>query len=365
MAIQIDDDIRAQMRPSAAALEPYDPKFSPVEVNLSANENSFGMPDELRQAVTQAVSEVAFNRYPQALAPELRAELASWHGVDADHVIVGNGGDELLFNLFLAFGGRGHVLVNCPPAFSVYELYASLVETGVANVSRDPVSFVPDVDAMVQDASRASLVVVTSPNNPTGDLFPRDAVPRLCEACPGVVLVDEAYIEFADPGSTVEDLLGSYKNLAILHTFSKAFALASARVGYVLADPSVIGALSAVRQPYSVNSLSQAAALAVLRRRDKMAPIVQQIRRGREELFSQLKTLAPLGVTVWPSQSNFLLVRVPNAHHVWERLRDEHSILVRDFSSAPGLSDCLRITVGTPEENERVVKALQELLGKE
>ena len=365
MPATINDATRAVMRPSAAALEPYDPKFTPVEVNLSANENSFGMPPAVRIAVDEALSQVAVNRYPIALADELRGALAAWHGVDASQVIVGNGGDELLFNLFLAFGGHGHVLVNCPPAFSVYELYASLVETEVKNVSRDPETFACDVDAMVEEARDASVVVVTSPNNPSGNLFPREGVRALCEACPGVVLVDEAYIEFADPGSTVEDLLGTYNNLAVLHTLSKAFALAGARVGYVLASPSVVGALAAVRQPYSVNALSQAAALVAIQHRDEFAPTIERIREGRAWLYERLSQLGSLGVRVWPSQANYLLVRVPGAHRVWERLRDEHSILVRDFSATPGLEDCLRITVGNPKENNRVVESLQGLLGKE
>ena len=205
-------------------------------------------------------------------------------------------------------------------------------------------------------------MVVTSPNNPTGDLFPREGVRRLCEACPGIVLVDEAYIEFADPGSTVEDMLGEYQNLAVLHTFSKAFALAGARVGYVLASPAVVAALAAVRQPYSVSVLDQAAALAAVTHRDAFQPAIQAIRQDRSRLSNMLGGLAPLGVRVWPSQANFLCVRVPHAHEVWCRLRDEHSILVRDFSSTPGLEDCLRITVGKPEENDLVVAALTSIL---
>ena len=240
------------MRPSAAALEPYDPAFSPVDVVLSANENNYGVPPEVAPALAEAVTSAAWNRYPVPLGGELREKLAAWHGVAPEQVIVGNGGDELLFNFFLAFGGAGHALVSCPPTFSVYGLYASMVETPVVEVPREK-DFAPNVDALVEAARSATLVVVTSPNNPTGDLFPREGVRRLCEACPGIVLVDEAYIEFADPGSTVEDMLGEYQNLAVLHTFSKAFALAGARVGYVLASPAVVAALAAVRQPYSVS----------------------------------------------------------------------------------------------------------------
>jgi histidinol-phosphate aminotransferase len=357
----ITPEVRALMRPSAAALEPYDPAFSPVEVILSANENNYGIPPEVKPALAAAVAEAAWNRYPVPLAGELREKLAAWHGVAPEQVIVGNGGDELLFNFFLAFGGAGHALVSCPPTFSVYGLYASMVETPVVEVPREK-DFAPNVDALVEAARTATLVVVTSPNNPTGDLFSRAGVRRLCEACPGIVLVDEAYIEFADPGSSVEDLLDEYENLAVLHTFSKAFALAGARVGYVLANPAVVAAFAAVRQPYSVSVLDQAAALAAVTHRDAFQPVIQAIRQDRGRLSDMLGGLAPLGVRVWPSQANFICTRVPHAHDVWRRLRDEHSILVRDFSSTSGLADCLRITVGKPEENDLVVAALKSIL---
>ncbi len=367
MSQTISEKMRLQMRPSAAALEPYDPAFSPVKINLSANENTYGMPPAVREKVNAALCEVATNRYPKPMSDELREELAAWHGVEPSQVIVGNGGDELLFNLFLAFGGQGRVLVNCPPTFSVYQMYAELVETTVVNVGRDLADFATDVDALVAAARSASMVIVTSPNNPTGDLFPKEGVRALCEACPGVVMVDEAYMEFAPAGASAADLLSACDNLVILHTLSKAFCLAGARVGYLLGSPSVMSALAAVRQPYSVNVFSQVAALAVVRERAQFEPIVDQIKQERERVLAAL--LAPAmkrrGVVAWPSAANFLLVRVPRAHEVRCRLRDEFQILVRDFSAAPGLEGCLRITVGTPEENDAVIEALSALLEEE
>lgn len=349
------------MRASAAALEPYDAQGAPVEVNLSANENTHGMPPAVRAEVARAMAQVAEYRYPAPLADDLRREIAAWHGVGDGCVIVGNGGDELLFNLFLAFGGRGHVLVSCPPTFSVYRLYAELAETEVVEVPREPRGFAPDVDALVAAARGASLVVVTSPNNPTGDLFPLAGVERLCEACPGVVVVDEAYAEFAREGSSAEPLLASHPNLAVLHTLSKAFAFAAGRLGYVLASPGVVAALAAVRQPYSVNAFSQAAALVAVRMREEFLPAVEDIRGERERLARRLAQLP--GATVWPSEANFLLVRVPRAHEAWRRLRDEHSVLVRDFSGTTGLAGCLRVSVGTREEDDRLLAGLADILG--
>ena len=365
MAQQISQAVRAVMRPSAASLEPYDPSFSPCRVNLSANENTYGMPAEVRDHVSQALAQVATNRYPKPMSDELRAQIAEWHGVAPEQVIVGNGGDELLFNLFLAFGGSGHTMVDCPPTFSVYRLYAELVETTVRDVRRNPEDFSLDPDELVKAATDASIVVLTSPNNPTGNLVPTELVARVCEACPGVVLADEAYGEFSAAGSSAEPLLSSHPNLVVLHTLSKAYCMAGARVGYLLGSPSVIGALSAVRQPYSVNVLSQAAASVVVSEREAFEPTIARIVSERSRLAGGLSSLERLGVRVWPSEANFLLVRMPDAHRVRCLLRDEHSILVRDFSSTPGLRDCLRVTVGTPAENDEVVSAISQILSRE
>ena len=355
----IPEQVRALMRPSAAALEPYDPKYTQVAINLSANENSYGMPVAVYDKMLRALGDVRTNRYPQPLANRLRGLIARTYGVAPEQVIVGNGGDELIFNLFLAFGGEGAKVVNCPPTFTIYRLYAELCECTVVDVWRDPVTFAVDEAALLAQAVDARLTVVTTPNNPTGTTVDLPFVERLCASAKGLVLIDEAYQEFSGTVSATT-LLDRCPNLVVLRTFSKAFALAGARMGYVLAAPGVIDALSAVRQPYSVNAFSQAAAEAVWRDGASFAATVETIREQRALLLEELSRFDEL--TVWPSEANYLLVRVPHAHRVWVRLRDEHSILVRDFSSTPGLKDCLRITVGTPRENVAVVEALMDIL---
>ena len=357
---QLSERVRALVQPHLRDLEPYDPNFTPTRVNLSANENTYGVPAAVRAAMDEALAATPTNRYPDPMSNDLRDALAARHGVRRENVIVGNGGDELLYNLVLAFGGPGRTLVNVPPTFSEYAFFASLAQTEVVDVWRDAETFLPDEEALVTAARDASLVVLTSPNNPTGDVAPRELVRRVCEACPGLVLVDEAYGEFAAPGTSAEPLLAERDNLLVLHTLSKAFALAGARCGYILAAPDVIDALAAVRQIYSVNVLTQAAALVAVERRDEFSATVGQISRERERLLGALGRIG--GVRVWPSEGNFVLVRVPGASKIRERLRDEYSILVRDFSYAPGLADCLRITVGTPEENDAVTDALAALV---
>ena len=360
---QLSDRMRELVQPHLRDLEPYDPNFAPTRVNLSANENTYGVPAAVRAAMDEALAATPTNRYPDPMSNDLRAALAAWHGVRRENVIVGNGGDELLYNLVLAFGGPGRTLVNVPPCFSEYAFFASLAQTEVVDVWRDPETLLPRADELVEAARAASLVVLTSPNNPTGDVTPLGLVRRVCEACPGLVLVDEAYGEFAEEGTSAEALLGEHDNLLVLHTLSKAFALAGARCGYVIAAPDVIDALAAVRQIYSVNVLTQAAALVAVGRREEFAPVVAKIRRERTRLAEALGRIE--GVRVWPSEGNFVLVRIARASRVRERLRDEYSILVRDFSYAPGLADCLRITVGTPEENGAVIDALAALVAEE
>ena len=360
---QLSDRVKALVQPHLRTLEPYDPNFTPTRVNLSANENTYDVPAPARALIDEALAATPTNRYPDPMSNDLRDELAAWHGVARENVVVGNGGDELLYNFLLAFGGPGRTLMNVPPTFSEYAFFASLTQTGVRDVWRDPETFLPREDELVTVAGEASLVILTSPNNPTGDVAPLELVARVCDACPGLVMVDEAYGEFAAAGTSAEALLAEHDNLLVLHTLSKAFALAGARCGYVIAAPDVIDALAAVRQIYSVNVLTQAAALAAVRARAEFDPTVEKIVSERTRLYESLARVE--GVRVWPSEGNFVLVRMAGASRVRERLRDERSILVRDFSYAPGLADCLRITVGTPEENDAVIDALAELVPEE
>lgn len=350
------------LRDDFVGIEPYDPGLCVQDVVLSANENSFGMPAEVRAAVLSAVSEVAFERYPDPLADALREDIAAWHGTDRRRVIVGNGGDELIFDLLLAFGGPGRVLLDCPPTFSIYALYAKLTGTEVCSIVRDADDFSLDQAAIEAAAANADIVMLTSPNNPTGTLVDPAWVASLAGLARGIVVVDEAYIEFAEEDASCVALLDACPNLVILRTFSKAYALAGVRCGYLLAPEAVVRGIAAVRQPYSVDAVSQTIARTVVAHRDAYRPTIEAIKRQRERLSNGLREIE--GVTVWPSEGNFLLVRMPRARDVYERLRDDFSILVRDFSGAPFLKDCLRISVGAPEENDRVLSAVA-LLRKE
>lgn len=349
-----------RVRPALVGFEPYDPAFSPCEVNLSANENTHPLPGEVQKALEQAMLSTPLNRYPDPLANELRDVLAAWHGVGRQNLMVGNGGDEVLFNLLFAFGGPGRSLVVAPPCFEEYKNFAKMCETSVVEVWRKEEDFSIDADALVSAAKDAALVMITSPNNPTGDLVEPALVRRLLDETDALVLLDEAYVEFADTEASFVPWVHNNPRLMILRTLSKAFALAGLRCGYLIAHETVVNVLAAIRQIYSEDVIAQAVACAAVKSRGKIEPVVRSIVSERDRLFEGLCAIP--GAHVWPSSANFLLVRMADAARVRARLRDEFSVLVRDFSYAPGLSDCLRITVGTPAENERLLAALAAIV---
>ena len=369
------------VRPDLADLEPYDPDMRPVRIMLSANENNWGMPDDVAREVQRRLAGVALNRYPEATSPRLRELLGQMWDVSAHRVVVANGGDELLFNLLLAYGGKGRVLVNCPPTFSAYELYAKLTATSVVNVNRDANTFELDEDGLLEAVRdpQAALVVVTSPNNPTGNLASVDFVRRLAQATSALVLVDEAYAEFCDVQASCVPLVSELPNVCVLRTMSKAYALAGARVGYLICPDDVADAMLAVRLPYSVNRMSQVVAETVIEMRGEFAPIIEAVREERSRLTEALEGLAGElaaslpdgadGLRAWPSEANFVMVRftgqasgLPCADEMHELLAAD-SILVRNFSHTPGLEGCLRISVGKPEEDDELLASLRRHLG--
>lgn len=345
-------------QPALEGIVPYDPKYIPAEIYLSANENPQTLPDVVMDEVYAELKTALLNRYPDPLANELRDLIAAHYGLTRDNVLVGNAGDELLFDSALAWGGPNRTLLTCPPTFSVYSANAHLNNTRVIEVPRKA-DFSLDEEAVIARVAQGDvdMVIITSPNNPTGNVESLDFIERLLEATDALVLVDEAYGEFGGVPATA--LLANHENLVILHTFSKAYSAAGVRLGYVLAQPTVIQELIKVRQPYSVDSISQIVGRAIMRHTDAFTDRINALVAERERMTQCLAELPD--VMVYPSQANFLLVRMPEADKVWQHLY-ERGILVRDFSHAPGLENCLRITIGLKEENDVVLAALEELL---
>jgi histidinol-phosphate aminotransferase len=348
-----------QARPEVAALGAYrlaGGESAPVKLNQ--NECPLDWPEDLKEEIARRLVRRPWNRYPPLDDRALREALARACGVDPEMVAVASGSNEALLALVQAFAcGRRVVLVR--PGYS---LSVSLAVVGGAVVR--PVllreDFSLDVPAMVEAASDpdVGLVYLASPHNPTGVGFAREDLVAVLEAARAVVVLDEAYVEFA--GQTLLPAVWEYPHLAVLRTFSKAFGLAGARVGWVVARPEVIAAVRAALPPYNLNLFAQQAALAVLDRPDLVAARVEQVVRERHRLYQALRRLD--GVCPYPSQANFILLRTPlPAGELLQRLL-ACGVLVRDVSGQPLLDRCVRVTVGAPQENDRFLDALTRSL---
>lgn len=349
------------VRKSAPQLEqlvPYDPKYLPAKIMNSANENPQDVEEQIKREAMSAVRNVKLNRYPDPLANELRDLIAEANGLDRNQVLLGNGGDELLFNLALAYGGPGRKFLNMPPTFSVYQNNAQLTGTEVVNVPR-LADYSIDEQAVLDRVSQGDIdfVIVTSPNNPTGQLAPEDFVLKLLDATDALVMVDEAYFEFSR--TTLRLYLMQHQNLVLLRTFSKAFSLAGVRLGYLLGNECVIREFLKVRQPYSVDAVSQAIGKVVFQNRAKFEPGIIQIISERQRMLEELAAIP--GVDPYPSDSNYILFKVAQAGQVWQQLFDQ-GILIRDFSKARYLEGSLRVSVGTPQENDQFLAALRQIV---
>lgn len=353
-----------QSAPQLQGLVPYDPKYLPADALLSANENPRDVDAALKREIMAELETLPFNRYPDPLANDLRDMIAEANGLTRDQVLLGNGGDELLFNIALAWGGPGRTCLDMPPTFSVYAANARLTGTQVVDVPLLPDLSI-DEEAVLSRVAQGDIdyLTVTSPNNPTGKLARPEFIERLLDATDALVMVDEAYYEFSL--STVVPLLKEHKNLVILRTFSKAFSLAGVRLGYILAHEDVINEFIKVRQPYSVDALSQAVARVVYAHRDEFDRAARVIVEERERVYAALCELP--GVQAYSSDANYLLFRIVNgagepcvgrAAAIWERLYED-GVLVRDFSSSSRLPGCLRVSIGTTEENDAFLSALK------
>ncbi|MBR5260145.1 MAG: histidinol-phosphate transaminase [Eggerthellaceae bacterium] len=351
------DCVRASA-PQLQGLVPYDPKYLPAEAMLSANENPRDVEDSIREEIAREVAAVALNRYPDPLANDLRDLIAEANGLTREQVLIGNGGDELLFNIALAWGGAGRRMLNLPPTFSVYAANARLTGTEVVNIPRLE-DFSIDEDAVLErlGAGDIDIVVITSPNNPTGECAREEFIQRVLEATDALVLVDEAYFEFAR--RSVLSYLAEHKNLIVLRTFSKAYSLAGVRMGYVMAHSDVIRELIKVRQPYSVDAVSQAIARVVFANRASFEARIDEIIAERGRVMEALAAIP--GVKPYPSDANYILFAVEGADQAWAYLYDR-GVLIRDFSSSAMLEGTLRASIGTPEQNDAFLAALEDFV---
>ncbi|MFM8237150.1 MAG: histidinol-phosphate transaminase [Actinomycetota bacterium] len=352
--------VRPAPRDDLRELSGYHSPQVDVPIRLNTNESPYGPPPEFVKAWLAALRDVAWNRYPDRSAAELRTALGAFLGHDPARITAGNGSNEVLQTLFLAYGGPGRRALLFEPTYALHAQIARttgtevVVEPRAADFAIDPVRATATIAR-----TRPSLVVTCSPNNPTGTVDPAEVTRTLADACESVgavLVVDEAYGEFAP--WTALDLVADDRSIAVVRTYSKVWSLAGLRLGFAVA-PEWLGAdLAKVQLPYNLSVPTQVAGTLALRYRARMEERVAVLGAGREQLFTGLRACP--AVEAFPSGANFVLFRVTDdAHGLWVRLLDR-GVLVRDFSAWPGVEGCLRVTVGTPEENDAFLEALTE-----
>jgi histidinol-phosphate aminotransferase len=330
-----------------------------VEVRLNTNESPYPPPAAWLAEFTSQLGALEWHRYPDRGATELRRAIAELHGVRLEQVFCANGSNEVLQSICLAYGGPGRTVATFEPTYALHAHIAHLTGTAVRSGDRrDDFALDRAIVADVLAGERPAITFLCSPNNPTGTADDVATVREVLAAAPGLVVVDEAYGQFADWSAV--DLVADDVPLVVTRTFSKTWSLAALRLGYAIAPAPVVAMLERVALPYHLDAAKQLAGRLAVGYVGEMADRISALVRERQRLFAEL---GQLPVTVWPSQANFILFR-PEAlkgADVWQGLL-ERSVLVRDTSSWPGLAGCLRVTVGTPDENTRFLTALTEVL---
>lgn len=349
--------IKASVRSQAA----YTLEAPITARKLNQNEAPEDLPADLKQEILARALRAPWHRYPGFTPRHLTELIAARHGWAPEGVLVGNGSNEVIQAALAVTVGGGDVVVAPEPTFSLYRLLTSVYGGRYLPVPMLP-GFRFDVDALIATAIRehARVVVLNSPNNPTGSTLPPGALERFLAETQALILCDEAYQEFG--GLSALDLPESNPRVVVFRTFSKAMGMAGLRFGYALAHPDVAREIAKAKLPYNVNAITLAAAEVALGQPQRFAKRIQDIIAERDRLITRLGGLP--GVVAFPSAGNFVLLRfgtVPAAT-VFQRLIDEHQILVRDVSRGAGLAQCLRVSVGTPEDNQAVVQALRSIL---
>ena len=339
------------------------PSYDGVEKNyrikVNANESTMSLPPLVEERVINRLALLAFNRYPNEEYHSLVEQIAKNFSVDTSQILLGGGSSEIIEKVFHAFGGAGRKVVFPQPSFSMYKIYAKAAESDGVPFNLDK-KFNLDIDAFIKKIREvgATLAVVCNPNNPTGNALTPDQIEKIAASIDCAFLLDEAYVEFY--GRSAVDLVAKYPNLLVARTFSKAYGLAGARVGYMIAQAEVTRMVNKTFMPYHMNTLSLVTADIVYQMRDEFVPRLQMIVAERNRMAEELKKFS--GVEVFPSETNFLLIRLDKAADLKDYL-ESLDIGVRYFApTAFGLKNCLRISIGMQPENDEVLAAIKSFL---
>jgi histidinol-phosphate aminotransferase len=340
----------------AYTLDAYD-----AEIKLNQNENPFDFPEDLKDETFRRFRARQWSRYPDFVPDSLRQRLAEFAGWHKDGVLVGNGSNELLqATLMVLINSRTRIAIPSP-TFTVYRLISTVLGAKTISIPLNPdMSY--NVDELISQSQKsgAGVLIINTPNNPTGSVMKEEGLERILREFTGFVLLDEAYYEFW--GHTGLRFLKEYPRLIITRTFSKAMGMASLRVGYLLANSAIAEQISKAKLPYNVNQFSLTAAEVALENAARFRPAIEEVLKERDRLGRELGAVQ--GIKVYPTEANFFLVEVAaEPHAIFEDLYHQ-GILIRDVSSYPMLSKCLRISVGTRAENDRLLSALRASLAK-
>jgi histidinol-phosphate aminotransferase len=351
------------VKPSVRALGAYTLERLDPRIKLNQNESPYDVPAALKESIRDELEGREWNRYPAFVADDFIAAVAEATGWDPAGVLVANGSNELIQAMLAVVVGPGVRVVIPEPTFTLYRLMTEVGAGGVVSVPLSSnLTFDPDAIIRAARETRASVVVLCSPNNPTGCALSREEIERIHDETRALILLDQAYVEFG--GYDAIPLLAGRPRLVILRTFSKAMALAGLRAGYMLAHPALVAEVNKAKLPYNVNFFTEAAAAVVLRNRASLAPQIAAITAERDRLLDGLRSIP--GLQVFDSFANFVLFRVESRgidhKELFRRLLAEHGILIRDVSGYPMLERCLRVNAGTPEETTAFLDATAAIM---
>ncbi|MFZ5968178.1 MAG: histidinol-phosphate transaminase [Bacillota bacterium] len=340
------------------SLKAYQVCKEPMVAKLDANENPYNLFKQLQDQYIQNILKIDINRYPDTDSDDLRREIGGLIGLEKKNIMCGNGSDELIKIIIETFVDKDDCVIIHTPTFGMYKVFTTIAGGQVVEIQSDA-DFAVKTDEIIQQANarKAKLIFLCNPNNPTGNVIPKKDILKILQSTESVVVVDEAYYEFLEE-TVIEEVLKSNR-LIVLRTLSKAFALAGARIGYAAAHESLMDILYCVKPPYNLNVFSQILGEIMLQNQELVAKSVIKIKHEKTKLLERLNGIQ--NITIFPSGSNFILIKSPKADCIMKAAFTE-GIALRGFESEGLLKDCIRITVGSSEENERFVSLLEKVV---
>lgn len=345
------------VKESVINLKPYRVIEEEYTIKIDANESPYNILDDIGGKILEKLGEQTPNRYPDNESTDLKKTLAQYTGMDEENILCGNGSDELLKMIIDVFVDKNDNVVTHSPSFAMYKVITQIAGGNLIEVAGDE-SFSIEIDNVISEANenKAKVIFLCTPNNPTGRGIAREDIMKVLDNTSSIVVVDEAYYEF--DGETLIDKIDEYERLIVLRTLSKAFGLAGLRIGYGVASAGTIEILSKVKAPYNLNSISQLIGQTVLDNRSAVGGYIEAIKAERERVFEELNDIE--GIEAIPSKSNFILIRTGKYNDLIPRFKEE-KILVKGFGTEGVLGNCIRLAIGTEDENTKVLKILKEV----